>query len=117
VRKSDGGVVGEATVDFIRQFKVDYGVIGASAIDEEGTILDYDFREVSVAREIIRNSRRKVLVADSMKFERSAPVRIGHLREIDVFVTDRPPPQPVLEICREHAVRLEIAEDEAVEVA
>lgn len=117
VRKSDGGVVGEATVDFIRQFKVDYGVIGASAIDEEGTILDYDFREVSVAREIIRNSRWKLLVADSMKFERSAPVRIGHLREIDIFVTDRPPPRPVLEICREQAVRLEIAADEAVRVA
>ena len=30
VRQSDGGIVGEAAVDFIRQFKVDYAVIGAS---------------------------------------------------------------------------------------
>src|SRR6185295_7870679 len=28
VRASDGGVVGEAAVDFIRQFKVDFAVIG-----------------------------------------------------------------------------------------
>lgn len=117
VRKSDGGVVGEATVDFIRQFKADYAVIGASAIDEEGTILDYDFREVSVAREIIRNSRCKMLVADSLKFERSAPVRIGHLREIDIFVTDRPPPEAVSEMCRDQSVRLEVAADVANEVA
>ncbi|MFN3501556.1 MAG: DeoR/GlpR family DNA-binding transcription regulator, partial [Allorhizobium sp.] len=33
VRGSDGGIVGEAAVDFIRQFKVDFAVIGVSAID------------------------------------------------------------------------------------
>ena len=27
VRGTDGGIVGEAAVDFIRQFKVDYAVI------------------------------------------------------------------------------------------
>ena len=34
LRKSDGGIVGEAAVDFIAQFKVDHAVIGASAIDD-----------------------------------------------------------------------------------
>lgn len=110
VRKSDGGIVGEATVEFIRQFKVDYAVIGASAIDEDGTILDYDYREVSVSREIIRLSRQTILVADAMKFERTAPVRIAHLRDIEIFVTDRPPPESICRICEVHGVRLEIAD-------
>lgn len=109
VRKSDGGIVGEATVEFVRQFKADYAVIGASAIDDEGTILDYDFREVSVSREIIRLSRQTILVADAMKFERNAPVRIAHLSEVQIFVTDRMPPASVLQICEENGVRLEIA--------
>lgn len=109
VRRSDGGIVGEATVDFVRQFRVDYAVIGASAIDEEGVLLDYDYREVRVAQEIIRHARQTVLVADSMKFERSAPVRIGHLSEVDIFVTDRPPPAAAAEICAGHGVRLVIA--------
>ena len=56
VRHSDGGIVGEAAVDFIRQFKVDYAVIGASAIDEDGTLLDFDYREVKVAKAIIGNA-------------------------------------------------------------
>ncbi len=36
VRRADGGIVGETAVDFIRQFKVDYAVIGVSAIDDDG---------------------------------------------------------------------------------
>ncbi len=52
-RGSDGGIVGVAAVDFIRQFKVDYAVIGTSAIDHDGALLDFDFREVKVAQAIM----------------------------------------------------------------
>lgn len=117
VRASDGGVVGEATVDFIRQFKVDYAVIGASAIDRDGTVLDFDYREVSVAREIIAHARHTILVADAMKFDRTAPVRIGHLSDMDVLVTDLQPPAPVAELCAAAGVRLEIAGIDARDVA
>ena len=89
VRGSDGGVVGEAAVDFIKQFKVDYAVIGTSAIDADGALLDFDYREVKVAQAIIENARHVILVADSTKFERTAPVRIAHLSQVDTFVTDR----------------------------
>lgn len=109
LRRSDGGIVGEATADFISQFKVDYAVIGASAIDADGAMLDFDYREVRVAQAIVSNARNVMLVADAMKFERSAPVRISHLSHVDIFVTDRPPPEAVVEICRHNGVQVEIA--------
>ena len=80
LRKTDGGIVGEAAVDFIAQFKVDHAVIGASAIDEDGAMLDFDYREVRVAKAIMENARNVMLVADAMKFTRTAPVRIGASR-------------------------------------
>jgi DeoR family transcriptional regulator, glycerol-3-phosphate regulon repressor len=106
VRSTDGGVVGEAAVDFIRQFKVDVAVIGASAIDEDGALLDYDYREVRVAQAIISNARKVVLVCDSSKFERSAPVRIGHISQVTTFVTDRCASEKVRRICAESGVEL-----------
>jgi DeoR family glycerol-3-phosphate regulon repressor len=109
LRHTDGGIVGEAAVDFIRQFRVDYAVIGASAIDRDGTLLDYDYREVKVAKAIIGNARKSILVADAMKYERSAPVRIGHISELDFFVTDSEPPPPLRNVCRDNAVEIEIA--------
>ncbi len=106
VRPADGGVVGDAAVEFIRQFKVDYAVIGASAIDEDGALLDFDYREVRVAQAIIANARHVILVSDSTKFERTAPVRIGHLSQVNSFVTDRCTLPSIRAICAEAGVRL-----------
>ena len=111
LRHADGGIVGAPAVEFLRQFKVDYAIIGASAIDDEGSLLDYDYREVEVSRKIVETARCVVLVADSLKYERSAPVRIGHLSEVDHFVTDAPPPEHLQRICAEHQVKVEVAGD------
>lgn len=106
VRITDGGIVGEATVDFIKQFKVDYAIIGSSAIDEDGALLDFDYREVKVAQAIIENARNVVLAADATKFERAAPVRIGHLSQVDIFVTDTVRSDTIREVCANSEVEL-----------
>lgn len=106
VRGADGGIVGEAAVDFIRQFKVDYAVIGVSAIDADGALLDFDFREVKVAQAIIANARHVILVSDASKFERTAPVRMGHVSQVHTFITDRCPSPEIRKICAESDVRL-----------
>jgi DeoR family transcriptional regulator, glycerol-3-phosphate regulon repressor len=106
VRGSDGGIVGEAAVDFIRQFKVDFAVIGVSAIDEDGALLDFDFREVKVAQAIIANARHVILVSDASKFERTAPVRIAHISQVQTFITDHCPSDSIRSICAENDVRM-----------
>jgi DeoR family glycerol-3-phosphate regulon repressor len=106
VRASDGGVVGASAVEMIQKFRVDTAVIGISAIDPDGTLLDFDIREARVARAIIDNARRVILVSDSSKFARSAPARIGTLTDIDILVTDRLPSRAVGELCRAHEVHV-----------
>lgn len=93
VRARDKGITGEATIDFIRQFKVDFGVIGISSIEPDGTLRDFDYREVRVAEAIIAQSRMVYLVADHSKFGRPALVRLGHISLIHSLFTDRPPPE------------------------
>src|SRR3546814_3939476 len=67
VRSRDRGIVGEASIDTIQQFKVDFGIIGISGIDDDGTLLDFDYREVRAAQAIIKNSRRVFLATDHTK--------------------------------------------------
>ena len=106
VRRSDGAVVGSAAVDLIRQFKVDTAVIGASALDSDGSLLDFDALEVNVSRAIISNARRVILVCDHMKLERAAPVRIGHMSQIHAFVTDRLTSAALRQVCIAHGVQI-----------
>jgi DeoR family glycerol-3-phosphate regulon repressor len=106
VRHTDGGIIGEQAVDLIKQFKVDFAVIGASAIDADGALLDYDYREVRVAQSIVSNARHVILVCDATKFERSAPVRIAHISQVNTFITDYCPSDTVRRICSESAVEL-----------
>ena len=106
VRPSDGGIVGEAAAGFFSQFKVDYAIIGASALDEEGALFDYDYREVKVAQAIIANARHVILVADQGKFVRSAPVRIARIDQIGSFVTDHCPSAAFRGLCAEAGVKL-----------
>lgn len=110
VRSRDRGIVGEATLDTIQQFKVDIGIIGISGIDDDGSLLDFDYREVRVAQAIIRNSRRVFLATDHTKFGRNALVRLGHMHEIDALFTDRRPSKTMQDILAEADVELHIAD-------
>jgi len=100
LRRSDGGLVGELTTQFFEQFKVDYAVIGTSALDGDGDLLDFDLAEVRVSKAIIRQSRRTYLVCDQSKLSRSAPARLASLAEIDTFFTDMPLPDDLAEKCQ-----------------
>ena len=109
LRRSDGGLIGTLATDSIRQFKFDLAVIGCSALDQDGDILDFDIQEVGVSRAILRQSRQTILVADHSKFKRSAPARIGSLAEVDIFVTDAPLPNALTELCQQWGTAVVIA--------
>lgn len=99
LRRSDGGLVGNLTVATIQQFKFDYAIIGCSALDTDGDLLDFDFQEVLVSQTIIAQARQTFLVADHSKFQRSAPARIASLRDVNVFFTDRKLPTELARSC------------------
>ncbi len=109
VVRPDRGVIGESTIDFIRQFKVDFGIIGISGIDLDGTLLDFDYREVRVAQAIIENARQVFLVTDHSKFSRNPMVRLCHITEIDALFTDQPPPEEIQAALREAKIRLYVS--------
>ncbi|WP_151670681.1 DeoR/GlpR family transcriptional regulator [Nitrincola schmidtii] len=109
VRNRDGGIVGEATRDFVNQFKLDYGIIGISGIDEDGSLLDFDYQEVRIAQAIIGNSRYVYLAADYSKFGRNAMVRLGNLDQCTALFTDQKPPEKIVALLKREKINLHIA--------
>jgi DeoR family transcriptional regulator, glycerol-3-phosphate regulon repressor len=89
---------------------VDFGIIDVSGIDEDGTLLDFDYREVRVTQAIIANSRQVLLVTDHSKFGRGAMVRLGHLSEVNLLFTDCPPPQDMTALLVEAGGQVHMAD-------
>jgi DeoR family glycerol-3-phosphate regulon repressor len=111
VRSRDRGIIGEPAVDFIRQFKVDIAIVGISGIEPDGTLRDFDYREVKVAQTIIEHSREVWLAADKSKFNRPAMVELARLDQIDRLFTDAPPPDPFPALLAEAQVRCDVARE------
>jgi DeoR family transcriptional regulator, glycerol-3-phosphate regulon repressor len=109
LRRSDGGLVGELTTQFFEQFKVDFAVVGTSALDRDGDLLDFDLAEVRVSKAIIRQARTAFLVTDHSKLDRSAPARLASLSELDAVFTDLPLPGDLAEKCRDWGTAVHVA--------
>jgi len=109
IRHADGGIVGTSTEEFIDKFKPDYAIIGCSAIDDSGEFFDYDLREVRVTQAILQQARLVILVTDSMKLQRRAPVKVGTLAHIDMVITNGGISDHFIAVCRQNNVEVKIA--------
>ena len=109
IRNPDSAVMGSDTADFIKQFKVDYAVVGVSAIDNEGALMDFDYEDVLVSKAIFNHCRKLILVADNFKFDSTAPMLLGNISEIDILVTNFQPPYEIIEICKSNKIEIIVA--------
>ncbi|MEP3891615.1 MAG: DeoR family transcriptional regulator [Hellea sp.] len=112
VRHSDGGIIGSSSDDFINNFRMDIGIVGISGVDDDGSLLEYDPQEVKTAKTILQNSQKVIMVADHHKFGRRAMNRVGHIRELDVIITDSAPDTHFKTICEAESVEVIIADSQ-----
>ena len=112
VRAIDGGITGVATIDFINQFKVDYAVLGASSVEQDGSLLDFDYKEVSVMQAMMKNARIRYLAVDHSKLGRNALVRMGDITEFHALFTDEEPSAALGKKLADHGVKWYLADKE-----
>jgi len=106
VRNRDQAITGEATSEFLRKFKVGYAIFGIGSIENDGAMLDYDYRDVHVSKTAIGISKKRFAAADHSKFNADAMVHLGHVSEIDAFFTDTAPPQEITDVLTNNNVDL-----------
>ena len=99
LRRADGGLTGPLAVATVNAIKPDIAVVGASAVDAAGDVLDYDLAEVAVTQAVLAQARQGWLVADHSKFQRAAPVRVAGLAALDGVFTDAPLPPALAVLC------------------
>lgn len=99
LRRSDGGLTGPLAEASVSAFRFDIAVIGCSAISSDGTLFDFDLSEAALTRSALRAARRGVLLSDTDKIARHAPVRVTDLAALDLWVSEAPPPAALQRVC------------------
>jgi hypothetical protein len=112
LRAHNGGIVGPGAVNYIAEFRADYLITSVGAIESDGTLLEFDVNEATVAKTMMSHARYTLLVADHTKFFASAAVSVGNASKVKAFFTDGQPPAAFSQLLEESKVELVIAEQE-----
>jgi DeoR/GlpR family transcriptional regulator of sugar metabolism len=81
-------LIGSVTEDFIRNIRVNKTFLGADGVHSSVGVTNSNFLEVGVKQLMLRAGERKILVADSDKFDKAALVRVFGVDELNAIITD-----------------------------
>ncbi|QUJ66624.1 DeoR/GlpR transcriptional regulator [Photobacterium sp. GJ3] len=86
--KSQNECLGGITLSHIDNFYADYAVIGSGAVDLEKGFMNQDLDEAAVAKKMIQNSAKTVVVVDAKKMGSQAIAKVCPWEQVDYLVTD-----------------------------
>jgi len=95
LRPHDGGAFGAEALDLVRRLNVQFAVFSVGAVNAELGFMLHDLEEANIARIAAENAQVRIVVADSDKFNKRAPVSLDQSSRIDIFYTDADPPAAV----------------------
>lgn len=110
LRSHDGGAFGAEALDFMRQFRVRYAILSATAMDARSGFLLHDLREAEFCRALIAQADEAIIAADASKFGGTAPIRIAAPSAIRRLVTDAPPPPEIAAFLAAAGVQITLAD-------
>ncbi|HAT1573098.1 MAG: DeoR/GlpR family DNA-binding transcription regulator [Kluyvera cryocrescens] len=106
LRAHNGGIIGPAANAFVSGFRADYLVTSVGAIENDGTLLEFDVNEASVVQVMMTHSRHLLLAADHTKYHASAAVEIGNVAQMTALFTDEVPGSALQGILKANQVEI-----------
>lgn len=84
----DGSVVGEDAVLALQATRLDLALIGCSAIEPDGHVMDFDLSKIAIKRTAMAVARASLLLATRDKFGLFARYEIAHRRDFSGLITE-----------------------------
>lgn len=105
LRSKELAISGYPAEENFANFNVDRAFIGIGGITESG-ITDFHIGEARLHRQLIKNARQAIVLADSGKLGRRAVVNVCPLEDIDVVITDSNAPNHIIKSLEQAGVQV-----------
>lgn len=109
LRPHDGGSFGQDAISFIRRFNVQYAVFSVGAINGEIGFMLHDIQEADLSREAALRSQTRIVLADSEKFDRRAPIAMANQSDLDILITEARPTRAIEGMLERSVISLVLA--------
>lgn len=97
---------GRQAEETIRSFHVDKAVISCTGLDLQGRFTEAGIENANMKQAMMASARETILAMDHHKFDKTAFISVGELRQVSAVVTDTEPGAAWREKLSEHGVRL-----------
>ena len=75
--------------DFLSRIRADVAIFSVQAVSANGDFFDCYSEEVAIRNQMLKNARRRILLCDSSKWNRTSTFYQGSVRDIEYVVSDR----------------------------
>ncbi|MDC7234390.1 MAG: DeoR/GlpR family DNA-binding transcription regulator [Spirochaetales bacterium] len=106
LREKSLSYIGSAANKQVSNFNADLLFFSCRALSMEKGLSDFDEREASLRKEMIRAGRKVVLLCDRSKFDETSYYRIGAIDCISTIVTDSKPPETWIDYLVDRQIEL-----------
>ena len=92
--------IGQTAIDTLKHFNADVCFVSCHGLSEQGFITDASERENDVRYTIMKQSKRKVLLIDSSKFNKNCWHNLCLISEFDDVFCDKPLPEHIAKLVK-----------------
>ncbi len=97
---------------FLDHVNIDTALMATSGYSLTGGFTSGSFSEQQLKRKVIEKASRVIMLMDHSKIGRSLPFTFATLQDINVLVTDAPPPNEIMQEAEKRGVRVVVANAE-----
>lgn len=110
LRSDSGAAFGISAIEFVSRFSVTLAVITTGAVDATFGVMDHDLDEAEFGRVVLSRGQRAIVITDHTKFGRQGLVQVCGFSEFAELVTDKTPPQDIVEALEAAGTKLTVVE-------
>jgi DeoR family glycerol-3-phosphate regulon repressor len=81
-------LVGDYTLDFLRKIRADVAIFSVQAVGKNGEFYDCYAEEVAVGNVMMQNAKKRVLLCDGSKLDKTSTFYQGHTDAIEYVISD-----------------------------
>ncbi len=106
LKNNSFALIGPSAYETIKKFTVDLAIISCKALSQEYGAMESTEAEASLKGLMLSRSKKRILLADHHKFDKTAFVRIGSLSLFSCLVTDQKPSEAWCRLTEQQNIRL-----------